>query len=144
MRLPYDAAGWIRAALSDSRIVGSAFRTWTVCDRGSSRLAPLLHLADLRSRWAALPYGDQAIFVRASAFEQAGGFPDQPLMEDVELCRRLRRLGRLRTVPASVRVSGRRFLSRPLYSLVMARTLPLLYRFGVSPRMLAGLYGDPR
>ncbi len=142
--LPLDAAEWIRWALADPGVVAGAFRTWTVCDEGSSRLAPLLHLADLRSRWAALPYGDQAIFVRASAFEQAGGFPDQPLMEDVELCRRLRRLGRLRTVPSSVCVSGRRFLSRPLYYFAMARTLPLLYRLGMPARTLAALYGNPR
>ena len=54
-------------------------------------LGPLLRLADLRSRVTRLPYGDQAVFVRRETFERVGGFPDQPLMEDVELARRLRR-----------------------------------------------------
>jgi len=90
------------------------------------------------------PYGDQAMFVRRDAFEQVGGFPDQPLMEDVELARRLRRVGTIRIVPGIVRVSGRRFLANPLRALVAMRVFPLLYRLGVSPARLARLYGDPR
>jgi len=54
-------------------------------------LEPLLHLADLRSRYTSLPYGDQALFVRAAVFRRVGGFPEQPLMEDIELSKRLKR-----------------------------------------------------
>ena len=111
---------------------------------GESWLAPLLHLADIRSRITRFPYGDQAIFMRREAFARAGGFPDQPLMEDLELSRRLRRLGRVVTVPAVVRVSGRRFLDRPIHSTLINRVLPILYRLGVPPRVLAQLYGDVR
>ena len=125
-------------------VVAGAFRTWTVADAGRSWAAPLLHLADLRSRYTRLPYGDQALFVRRDAFDRVGGFPDQPLMEDFELSRRLRRVGRIATAPAAVRVSGRRFLSRPIRSAVLMRLFPLLYRLGVPPRVLGRLYGDPR
>lgn len=142
--LPPDAAARIAAALVDASVVGGAFRTWTVADTGRNWLGPLLHLADLRSRITRLPYGDQAIFVRREAFVAAGGFPAQPLMEDVELARRLRAQGRLVTVPASVRVSGRRFLASPLRAMVSMRLLPLLYRAGVAPERLARVYGDPR
>jgi rSAM/selenodomain-associated transferase 2 len=150
--LPADAGRWVAAALTDRGVVGGAFRTWTVPDApAAGRAGPVrrlaaafLHLADVRSRCARLPYGDQALFVRRTAFERAGGFPDQALMEDVELARRLRRLGRLVTVPASVRVSGRRLLARPLRSALLLRLVPLLYRLGVSPERLARLYGDPR
>ncbi len=142
--LPADAARWIRDTLADPAVVAGAFRTWTIADGPSTWLSPLLHLADLRSRCSRLPYGDQAVFVRADAFWRLGGFPELPLMEDLELSRRLRRLGRVRTVPAVVRVSGRRFLSRPFYYTLLVNIFPTLYRLGVAPRLLAKLYGNPR
>jgi len=142
--LPRDAAAWIVRTLADPRVVAGAFRTWTVPDGAPSRLGPLLRLADIRSRVARFPYGDQAIFVRRDAFARVGGFPDQPLMEDLELSRRLRRLGRIATVPAVVRVSGRRFVTRPIRFTLIARTFPTLYRLGVPPRVLARFWGDVR
>jgi GT2 family glycosyltransferase len=142
--LPEDARARVAAALADPAVVAGAFRTWTVADGRASWLAPLLHLGDLRSRYSSLPYGDQAVFVRAGTFRQIGGFPDQPLMEDLELARRLRRVGRIRIVPARVRVSGRRFLARPLYYFLLVNFLPLLYALGVPAARLARLYGDPR
>ena len=142
--LPPDAATWVGRMLADPAVVAGALRTWTVADAGRSWAAPFLHLADLRSRYTRLPYGDQALFVRRDAFDRVGGFPDQPLMEDFELSRRLRRVGRIATAPAAVRVSGRRFLSRPIRSAVLMRLFPLLYRLGVPPRVLGRLYGDPR
>ncbi len=141
--LPGDAPAWIERALADPSVVGGAFRTWTVADEGE-RWAPWLHVADLRSRYTRAPYGDQALFVRSEAFARVGGYPDQPLMEDVELARRLRRLGRLRTVPARVRVSGRRFLAHPVRDTVLVTLTPLLYRLGVSPARLRTWYHDVR
>jgi len=142
--LPPDTGRWIAWALADPAVVAGAFRIRTGADGDPVWWAPLLRLADVRARLTRHPYGDQAMFVRREMFARAGGFPDQPLMEDLELSRRLRRLGRIVTVPAVVRVSGRRFLVRPLRSLVALRVLPLLYRLGVPPRVLARLYGDPR
>jgi hypothetical protein len=104
----------------------------------------LLRLADLRSRYTSLPYGDQALFVRAEIFHAIGGFPEMPLMEDLELSRRLRRRGRIRTVRDCVRVSGRRFEARPLYYAFLMNVLPLLYRLGVPAAWLARTYGNPR
>lgn len=144
VELPPDALRHVGEALADPDVVAGAFRTWTVPDAPGQRLAPLLHLADLRSRYTGLPYGDQALFVRAGTFERLGGFPRQPLMEDLELSRRLRRAGKIRTVPARVRVSGRRFLSRPVYYFVLVNVFPLLYAAGVPPARLARWYGNPR
>ena len=144
VQLPKNAATWIARALASADVVGGAFRTWTISDSGGWWPGPLLHLADLRSRYSSLPYGDQAIFVRADAFRAIGGFPDQPLMEDLELGRRLRSVGRLVTVPARVQVSGRRFEARPFYYTLLVNVFPLLYRLGVSPQRLAQLYGNPR
>jgi rSAM/selenodomain-associated transferase 2 len=144
VRLPLDAMTWIATSLSDPRVVAGAFRTWTVNEGQGRWLSPLLHLADFRSRYTRLPYGDQALFVRADAFRQLGGFPEQPLMEDLELSRRLWRLGLVQTVPATVHVSGRRFLSSPFYYTVLMNIFPALYRLGIPARVLASLYGDPR
>jgi rSAM/selenodomain-associated transferase 2 len=142
--LPADAPRHIAAAMEDSRVVAGAFKTWTVDDAGRSRLGPLLHLADLRSRYTRFPYGDQALFVRAEAFRAVGGFPAQPLMEDLELSRRLWKLGRIRTVDARVTVSGRRFLARPVFYFLAVNGFPLLYRLGVSPHTLLRLYQHVR
>ena len=65
-------------------------------------------------------------------------------MEDLELSRRLRRLGRIRIVPARVVVSGRRFLAHPLRDTFLVNVFPLLYRCGVSPARLRGWYEDVR
>lgn len=142
--LPPDAARWVRGALYDPGVVAGAFRVRTVADAGPSWMAPALRLADRRSRRTRLPYGDQAVFVRRTAFAAVGGFPDQPLMEDLELARRLWRCGRIVTVPAEVRVSGRRFLAQPIRGTLAMYVVPLLYRAGVSPARLARLYGAPR
>ena len=100
----------------------------------------MLHLADLRSRYTTLPYGDQAMFVRADVFRGVGGFPEIAIMEDLALSRKLRRLGRIVTVPARVEVSGRRFIARPILYTAAVRLFPLLYRLGVSPDTLARFY----
>jgi len=144
VELPADAPARIAAALDDPAVVGGAFRTWTQPDGGRRWWSPLLHLADLRSRYSSLPYGDQALFVRAGVFARLGGFPPLPLMEDLAFSRRLRRVGRLRTLRARVRVSGRRFQSRPIYYFLLVNLLPLLFALGVPPARLARLYGAPR
>jgi rSAM/selenodomain-associated transferase 2 len=140
--LPRDVRVYVERAFSDAGVVAGAFRTWHVADDG--RRAPWLHLADLRSRLSGLPYGDQALFVRREVFERAGGFPDQPLMEDLELSRRLRRLGRIAIVHESVRVSGRRFLAHPIRDTLLVNAFPLLYRLGVPAERLARFYADVR
>lgn len=143
VRLPSEASVHVERALTSPEVVGGAFKTWTVPDR-PTWLAPWLHLADLRSRYSALPYGDQAMFVRRSSFEAVGGFPAQPLMEDLELSRKLSTIGRLLTVPAVVRVSGRRFVARPVFFTVVVNIFPALYRLGVSAERLSKLYAQVR
>jgi len=138
--LPHDAARHVNDVLSDPHIVAGAFRTWTIADAPAPWFAPALHAADVRSRYTRLPYGDQAMFVRAEAFRRVGGFPDQPLMEDLELARRLRAIGGIRTARATVRVSGRRFVARPIAYTLAVNVFPLLYRLGVPADRLARMY----
>lgn len=143
-QLPDDAVAHLEAALSDPDVVAGAFHTRTVNDGPPSWVEPLLRLADLRASYTSLPYGDQALFVRRSAFEAVGRFPCQELFEDLELSRRLWGVGRVRVVPASVRVSGRRFVATPFRTTVIMHTFPLLYRLGVAPGVLATWYANVR
>ena len=143
VRLPLDARTHIETALRDPRVVAGAFRTRTVAERRTWN-APLLWLADLRSRVTRLPYGDQAIFVRRRVFEQLGGFADIPLFEDIDFCKRVRAHGDIARLPAEVVVSGRRMQNRPLYYLAALNLLPLAIRFGASPHTIARWYPHER
>ncbi|MBS3763298.1 MAG: TIGR04282 family arsenosugar biosynthesis glycosyltransferase, partial [Planctomycetes bacterium] len=89
---PHPLALWeLGQALRRPEIVGGAFEIHL------HPLTPFLKILEwainCRTRHTSSPYGDQAIFVRRSVFEHIGGFPDWPLMEDVELVRRMRRVG---------------------------------------------------
>jgi GT2 family glycosyltransferase len=146
-RLPDGAQAEIARVLAEPGVVAGAFRTWTVADDPKAPrrwLAPLLHLADVRSRVTTLPYGDQALFVRRDAFRAAGGFAEIPLMEDLDLSLRLRKQGRIGRARTSVTVSGRRFLESPVRYTLLVNTFPLLFRMGVAPEKLAALYRDVR
>lgn len=94
-----------------------------------------------RIRWMGLPYGDQAIFVRREAFEQVGGFPEVPLMEDVMLMQRLRRQAWPALVAGPVFVSPRRWQQNGIVRQTL-RNWRLLARYslGASPEQLAKEY----
>ena len=144
-RLPPGADHLVRQALDsgaqwgrfDVRIVGDA--------GGDSAMFPVIAaLMNLRSRLSGIATGDQAIFVRRPLFEQLGGYAEQPLMEDVELCRRLKALpaaGAPACLRERVATSGRRWLSHGVW-----RTIVLMWRLrwrywrGASPEQLARLY----
>jgi rSAM/selenodomain-associated transferase 2 len=142
--LPASAAEHVERALADQGVVAGGFLTWTVPAAGGVPLGPLLHLADLRSRYSGVPYGDQALFVRRAVFDRLGGFDDLPLMEDVDLSRRLRREGRIARVSERVIVSGRRFQARPVTYTLMVNIYPLRFRLGVPAGVLARFYGKVR
>ena len=98
-------------------------------------------LMNLRSRSSGIATGDQAIFVRRAAFERVGGFPAQPLMEDVEISRRLKRLGRPACLSAKVCTSGRRWEQRGVWrTIVLMWQLRWRYWRGESAARLAEAY----
>ncbi|HYX38451.1 MAG TPA: TIGR04283 family arsenosugar biosynthesis glycosyltransferase [Oligoflexus sp.] len=78
---------------------------------------------NLRSRLSGIATGDQGIFVRREAFLQISGFPDQPLMEDVEISKRLLSLSRPLCLKQKMRTSGRRWETRGVW-----RTIFLMWR----------------
>jgi rSAM/selenodomain-associated transferase 2 len=142
--VPDDAPAMIDETLREHGVVGGAFRIRTEADGATGWPSHLLWLADLRSRYTALPYGDQALFVRREVFESLGGFAPLALFEDLEFSGRLRRAGHVRVLRSSVRVSGRRFMARPIASAALMYVLPVLYRCGVPPNTLARMYGHVR
>ncbi|UCH84627.1 MAG: TIGR04283 family arsenosugar biosynthesis glycosyltransferase, partial [Candidatus Latescibacterota bacterium] len=87
--LPREAIESIENALDADDTVGGAFRVRFDPDRFVYRV--FAWIDSWRSRVTRIPYGDQAIFVRRDYFDQNGGFSDIPLMEDVDLMRRIRR-----------------------------------------------------
>lgn len=143
-QLPEGAPRLLRHALRERATVAGAFKTWTVNDGAWRPWAIGLHVADLRSRMTAHPYGDQAVFVRRDVFERIGGFPDVRLMEDVAIAEKLLEQGTITTVDARVTVSGRRFVKRPFRTMLAWNTLPWLYRRGVPTAVLEKLYGVVR
>ena len=97
--------------------------------------------ARLRDRLGGLPYGDQGLLVRRRQFDRAGGYPDIPIMEDVAMVRALRRLGPLRRLPATLRVSPRRWQREgPYRAWVRNTALLAAWIAGVSPHRLARWY----
>ena len=80
-------------------------------------------LMNKRSRLSGIATGDQGIFVARDAFNAVGGFPVQPLMEDIEMSRRLKRLGRPACLRAKVCTSGRRWEQHGVW-----RTIFLMWR----------------
>ncbi len=119
-----------------------AWGRFDVCIDGRPRMLRVVAaLMNLRSRLTGIATGDQAIFVRRDVFEAVGGFPEQPLMEDVELSRRLLRVSRPACLRARVSTSGRRWEERGVW-----RTIFLMWRLrwaywrGVAAERLAEAY----
>ncbi len=117
--LPPSAVRAVLAALADPSVVGGAFGH-RFAERHAG-LALISFLNRIRYRLTHNYYGDQAIFVRAHVFHALGGYAPMALMEDVELTRRLKRLGRTVVLRERVQTSGRRFLARGCW-----RTLALI------------------
>ncbi|MCB7128328.1 MAG: TIGR04283 family arsenosugar biosynthesis glycosyltransferase [Candidatus Brocadiales bacterium] len=98
-----------------------------------------------RFGWWWARYGDQGLFLTRKTFEKLGGFKDIPIMEDVDIIRRLRRRGRLHIIQDPVVTSARRYLDRGIYRQHFLNLfLFAAYFCGVSPERLKKLYDDAR
>lgn len=136
---PAEAITAIITALQhNSRVVGGNF---SVLFDGHRRSARFLTWLYPQLRKLGLCYGDSAIFVRAAAYKQIGGFKPFPIFEDLDLVRRLKRLGHIVHLPLTVVTSSRRFEDRS-FAVTFARwaALQVLYWLGVNPCTLGRLY----
>jgi rSAM/selenodomain-associated transferase 2 len=98
-------------------------------------------LMNLRSCLSGIATGDQGLFVRRAAFESIGGFPSIPLMEDIALSRRLRRLSRPVCLRRRLVTSSRRWETRGVWrTIVLMWRLRLAYALGADPEALARRY----
>jgi rSAM/selenodomain-associated transferase 2 len=106
-------------------------------------LAVIARMINGRSRLTGIASGDQAIFVTRAAFLSVGGFPDMPLMEDIAISRRLKRLCRPFCITTPVVTSGRRWEKNGVWrTILLMWRLRLAYYLGVEPALLAQRYGD--
>lgn len=101
-------------------------------------------MMNLRTRLTGIVTGDHGIFCRRSALQRVGGFPRQPLMEDIEVSRRLRTVAWPSALPIALGTSGRRWEKRGVLSTVLLMwTYRLRYFFGAAPASLArDYYGE--
>jgi rSAM/selenodomain-associated transferase 2 len=142
-RLPSGAGAAVRAALADPGVVGGRFDVAFDTTRPIMRV--VAWMMNHRSRWTGISTGDQALFVRRDTFEALGGFPAIPLMEDVELTRRLKRRGRLAALRLRVTTSARKWQTEgALRTIVLMWLLRALYAAGVAPARLHGWYDGRR
>ena len=137
--LPTDADRLIAQALTNGQTV------WGRFDVRIAGQSPMLRvvagLMNLRSRLSGIATGDQALFMTRTAFDAVGGFAPQPLMEDIEISKRLRRLSRPACLRAKVTTSGRRWETRGVWRTVLLMwRLRFAYWRGAAPERLAELY----
>lgn len=142
--LPQDAGEQIEKALRSKEVAGGCF-----CVRFEETRPRSLKLVsagiNLRSRWRHTATGDQAIFVRKKVFAQAGGCPDWPLFEDVELVRRIKKQGKFEVARSTVTISPRRYLQNGiLKTACLIYALRLAFWIGVSPFTLKASFSDVR
>jgi rSAM/selenodomain-associated transferase 2 len=138
-RLPDGATGAIEEALAEPGVVGGRFDVRFDNERPIFRM--IAWFMNARSRASGICTGDQAIFVRRADFEAVGGYPEIPLMEDIELSRRLKRRGRLRALRLRVTTSARKWEREgPLRTIGLMWALRLLHFFGVAPARLHRWY----
>jgi len=133
------ALGQLRAALADPAVVGGGLTLRF--DRSSPGLDFVAATSNARARRLHWIFGDQAMFVRRCSVDALGGFPDLPVMEDLEFSRRLARTGRTVVLPATCTASARRFTEHgTLRMLVFMQWLKLRYFAGADPAALARRY----
>ena len=137
--LPAGFESAITRALEDPAVVAGRFDVRLDNPRWPFRL--IASLMNLRSRLSGISTGDQALFVRREVFAALGGFPDIPLMEDVEITRRLKRRGRQAALRERVTTSARKWEREGVARTIgLMWTLRLLYACGVSPARLHRWY----
>ncbi|MEA5468953.1 TIGR04283 family arsenosugar biosynthesis glycosyltransferase [Spirulina sp. 06S082] len=137
--LPRGYAKMVQDTLGRSQAIAGAFELKIAGEMRALRWVE--RMVNLRSHYCSLPYGDQSLFLKATTFQDLGGFPDIPLMEDFEFVRQLRKAGRIYIVPHPVLTSGRRWQKLGvLKTTAINQVIILGYFLGVSPYRLAQWY----
>lgn len=138
-RLPKNFDRLVLGSLAQPGIAAGAFELRI--DDPTPGLRLIERVANWRSRCLRTPYGDQGIFMLKRVFHSAGGFSDFPIMEDFELIRRLRKKGKIITLPAPVLTSSRRWQNFGILKTTLINQLIVIaYYMGIPPNTIARLY----
>ena len=137
--LPEGFSNMIRESLDMREVIAGAFSL--SIDMSGASIRFIEKAANWRSKWLQLPYGDQALFMKAEVFRENGGFPEIAIMEDFVLMRALGKKGTIRTLPASVTTSGRRWQKMGILRTTLVHQAMIIgYLVGRSPTSLANWY----
>lgn len=141
--LPDKALEMIESAVSNPSVVGGRFKVRLDDSKIAYRI--IGRMINLRDGLTGGFTGDQAIFIRRDVFENMGGYSDIPLMEDLDLARRMKRTGRVVRIRAKVTTSARRWSKDGLVkTITLMWYLRALYLLGVPPAKLKEQYKDTR
>ncbi|MEO3704605.1 TIGR04283 family arsenosugar biosynthesis glycosyltransferase [Trichormus azollae] len=138
-RLPTGFDTMIRTVLKPSGIVSGAFTLRIDSPHWGLRLVEWG--VKWRSHLYQLPYGDQAIFLTKSAFNEVGNFPQMPIMEDFILISKLKHITKIAIVDVPVTTSPRRWLKKGIFmTTILNQTIIIAYLLGVSPELICKWY----
>lgn len=109
---------------------------------GKQRMFRIIEtMINLRSRFSNIATGDQAIFLKRACFNQVGQYPDIPLMEDVALCKRLRKLSTAACISQRAITSSRRWEQHGIWKTIVTMWyLRFAYSVGIPAQKLANIY----
>lgn len=137
--LPADFSEQIPAILHQDDVIAGAFSLAIDLPGLGPRLVATM--TNFRSRIFQMPYGDQSFFVARKNFYDVGGFPEEPILEDVLLARRLKQKGRISIARSSVVTSGRRWRELGIMrTTLINRAIILGFLVGIPPQRLQGWY----
>ena len=138
-KLPNNYDRSIENTLTQPNVIAGAFELAIDSQQKSLRLIEAL--VKMRSHLCSLPYGDQALFMKRSTFDNVGGFPDLAIMEDFALVKQLKRHGKIAIAPAAVTTSSRRWDKLGVWRTTLINQLIIVgYYLGVSPNKLRKFY----
>jgi len=129
----------VRSLLNRKGIIAGAFNL--DFDDASITMRMIAAGANARARFLGEPWGDQGLFLMKQAFLDAGGFPETPIMEDVLLVRKLKKMGEIAVSRSRVRTSSRRYREiGPLKTWIINRFAMAAFRSGVPLCRISSLY----
>ncbi len=126
-------------SLRSSEKIGGAFSLCIDSNKWSLRL--ITRLANMRSKYLRMAYGDQAFFVKNSTFQQMNGFAELPICEDIDFFKRLRKLGPIILLNEKAFTSPRRWMKEGIWFTTLRNILiATLFELGFPPRILTKWY----
>jgi rSAM/selenodomain-associated transferase 2 len=119
--------------------IGGAFSLCIDSEKWSLKL--ITRLANIRSKYLGMAYGDQAFFVKSSIFHQMSGFTELPICEDIDFFKRLKKLGSVVLLKEKALTSPRRWTKEGIWFTTLRNILiATLFKLGFPPRILTKWY----